>query len=52
MPTTIKTISDTTLFVNNKEVIKDIDGDWISKEELTTAETQALRLHLKAIENP
>jgi hypothetical protein len=46
MATIIKTESDTRMYVNDKEIIKDMDGDWICETQLTPAEAKAFRQHL------
>lgn len=42
-------IDCTKVYVNGKEVIKDTNGNWVCKEELTTSEQKALREHLTAM---
>lgn len=46
MAVNIKTIDDTRIYVNDKLVTKANDV-WSSKQELTTAETQAFEKHIK-----
>lgn len=48
MAVDIKQIFDNELTVNNKEVYQDSNNNWIAREELTTAEHRALRLHINA----
>lgn len=35
--------------VNGKEVYKDINGNWIAREELTSVEYKAFRLYIAAL---
>lgn len=51
MATTIEVteIDTTKVYVNQKEVIKDTNGNWVCKEELTSNEQRALREHLTAM---
>ena len=46
MSTEINQIVDNELRINNKLVYKDTNGNWVSKVELTTAESEALQKHL------
>ena len=47
MAVTIIQLVDNELTVNDKQVYKDTNGNWVSRVELTTAEQEALQLHLK-----
>ena len=51
MSTEIEVLEEDTakVFVNHKEVVKDMNGNWICREELTPAEQRALRRHLAAM---
>lgn len=40
--------SDNKIYVNNKLVYVDMDGEWTAKVELTTNETSALQAHLRS----
>lgn len=51
MAVTIKTITDTTLLVNNKQVVQDANGNWISLVNLTTDEIEALHKHIQFLDN-
>lgn len=39
---------DHEMFVNNKRVYKDTNGNWVAQTELTQAETEAFQIHIKA----
>ena len=49
MAVTIKNVTNKLLYVNDKPVMKDFEGNWVTKVELTTAETEALYKHLKSL---
>ncbi|MEM8506204.1 MAG: hypothetical protein AAF717_00180 [Bacteroidota bacterium] len=46
---TVYEVDTSKVFVNEKEVYKNNDGNWECREELSPAETRALRKHLIAI---
>ena len=39
-------------YVNDKLIIRDMDGQWVEKIELTTAEREAWNTHLRSQEKP
>lgn len=49
MSINIQQTKDNELFVNDKLIIKDSNGNWIAKDELTPSETKALLLHIRSI---
>lgn len=42
-------VDTTVVYINDKEVRKDMNNNWVASEELTTAERKAFRKHLKRI---
>lgn len=42
----IQQFNDNELFVNDKQVIRDMNGNWIAKIELTPSEVKALQWHI------
>lgn len=47
MAVDIQQFKDDELFVNDKLVVKDHNGNWITKVELTSSETEALHTYIK-----
>ncbi|MGV8814771.1 MAG: hypothetical protein ACOH2D_11745 [Gelidibacter sp.] len=43
----IQQFNDNELFVNDKQVIKDMNGNWIAKIELTPSEVKAIQWHVR-----
>lgn len=50
MPVKIEQIDDTTIQVDDINIIKDQNNNWVAKAELTVNQTKAFQLHLQAIE--
>lgn len=42
----IQQFNDNELFVNDKQVIKDMNGNWCAKIELTPSEVKAVQWHI------
>lgn len=42
-------VNERQILVNEKLVQQDMDGKWIAKIELTTSETKAFNMHIKAL---
>ena len=49
MAITINQVDDKTITVNGKEVILDMDNNWIAHEELTNNEISAFKQHLNSL---
>ncbi|WP_435135778.1 hypothetical protein [Formosa sp. A9] len=49
MSVIISPLNDDQLFVNNKIVERDSNGNWIARVELTSAEHKAFQKHLKSL---
>lgn len=49
MAVIINTLNDDQMFVNNKIVERDSNGNWIARVELTQAEHKAFQKHLKSM---
>ncbi|WP_435138846.1 hypothetical protein [Formosa sp. A9] len=49
MAVIISPLNDDQLFVNNKVVERDNNGNWIARVELNAAEEKAFHKHLKSI---
>ena len=43
----IQQFNDNELFVNDKQVIRDMNGNWIAKIELTQSEVKAIQWHIR-----
>lgn len=50
MSVQITEISHNVFEVNGKTIYKDGNGNWVAQEELTPAEQNSFKQHLKAIE--
>lgn len=42
----IKQFDDSELFVNDKRVLKDMNGNWCAQIELTPSEVKAIQWHI------
>lgn len=45
----IQQVNERQILVNEKLVQQDMNGNWIAKIELTTAESKAFNLHVRAL---
>lgn len=52
MAVEIKQLSDDLIHVNGKSIFKDMEGNWCTQQELTSAEGEAFIDFKKTIENP
>lgn len=49
MAVIITPLNDDQMFVNNKVVERDTNGNWVARVELTQSEHKAFQKHLKTI---